>query len=454
MAYEFLLPAFLAVALLIAAGGFELIRIERRGADCLSIFWVIFALQCLIPLALVAVLYLFSPNGLRSDNEFFDRVYSVAGWVELSIVACFAAISLAVTYAAYGLVLERLRPSEGNNEQRLIRINIPVYLSVVGLGLLSGAVLLRSFGGGLLDGYQSLVLFRNQDQSIERGFLNANLFSLTQTFLFIAMLGPFVTGRGDRVSRLWPAWLPLILIFALLAVSRRAVLIPIVFALFVLMLKSGRLRILPLALLAAAVAPVIVFGKTLLAFLAGQAAEPSFDPDAAVKYLLLLASDAGITIVESLATLSLIDLPYRLGIDHLFSALRRIPSGTMGYESHFLPDRIVRHTTEVFLAKDALDIPPGWFGQMWLDFGIFGPIVYGILVGTMLGWVEAKRRSFVNDWHAAAFFSLVAFMFALPVNTGSLDYIFSVDIIALGLLVALFVRTRSRGGAVLTAAAP
>lgn len=442
MVTAFLFPTLLALMVAGAVALFEVVRINRGGPDSLTLFMLIFAIQCLFPMTCLALLYFFSPSGLVTGNPFFDRVYEFVGPVELSLVIAFAGSFAAFTYLSYAVVFAGLNPLMRRLPLGRIGVRLPLYVIIVVVGLLSGLYLILSFGGGLVEGYRSLILFRNLDPGIERNFVNANLFSLTQTFLFIGMLAPFVAGRDGRIARTWPLWMAVVVVLALFGVSRRAFFIPIIFFMLVIVLRGGRVGIVFLALASMFAGLVVVFGKTLLAAIAGSGGELEIDAGSAATYLLLFVSDVGITVVESLATLVMIELPYRFGIDHLFSILRRIPSGAMGFETPFLPERIVRHSTEVFLSPDALDIPPGLFGQMWIDFGILGPVFYGIAAGALFGWVEAVRRSFANDWPAAALFSLLVFVLALPVNSGSLDFTFSVDIFVLALLCLAFIRVR------------
>lgn len=439
---EFLLPAIVALATVLGTGLAELERCARRGADVFTLFLVIVALQCLVPIAGLSLYFLFARAPVSTGNEFFDRVYSMTGPVELSLVAAFALLFVAFSYLGFRFAFERLRPVYERASPRSLGVDPMWYSLVVALGLLAGSWLLLSFGSGWFGGYRSLVQFRNLDPNIERNFVNANLFSLTQTFLFIGMLAPFVMGRDGRFSRAWPFWILIVAVLASFGVSRRALFIPVVFLLFVVLLRRSRVSVVGVALTAVFSAIVVMLGKAILADFAAGAQTIEVDRAPLGSYFLLFVSDLGITVVESLATLASIDLPYRFGIDHLFSVLRRIPSGMMGFESAFLPERIVRYSTEVFLGPDAPDVPPGLFGQMWLDFGVLGPALYGIFTGVVLGWVEALRRSFRNDWSAAALFALLVFVLALPINTGSLDFTFSVDIFALVFLCVLFLRVR------------
>ena len=63
------------------------------------------------------------------------------------------------------------------------------------------------------------------------------------------------------------------------------------------------------------------------------------------------ASETGISVVESVGTIELIDLPPRLGSDHILSMMRIFPERTLGFEVDW-PERIVRISTSVLHAPD------------------------------------------------------------------------------------------------------
>src|SRR5690606_13441498 len=98
-------------------------------------------------------------------------------------------------------------------------------------------------------------------------------------------------------------------------------------------------------------------------------------------------SEIGITLTESLGTISLLEMPPRYGIDHLMSVAQRFPEGALGFVIDF-PERIVRISTAIFDDPWGADLPPGFMGQMWLDFRVLGPIVWGAVMGLQVGVVQ------------------------------------------------------------------
>jgi hypothetical protein len=153
---------------------------------------------------------------------------------------------------------------------------------------------------------------------------------------------------------------------------------------------------------------------------------------------LRAASEVGFTIVESVGSINLLHLPPRFGVDHLLSVLREIPTAHRWLGD--LPPRIVRLSTEAFATSFDEDIPPGLFGQMWMDFRIFGPVVWGLLLSVQMSVVQHVFARTVRTRQAVALFTLVTFVVALPMTTGTYDFTFNYDIYALALCILLTFR--------------
>jgi hypothetical protein len=120
----------------------------------------------------------------------------------------------------------------------------------------------------------------------------------------------------------------------------------------------------------------------------------------------------------------------------------------LGWDFNF-PERIVRISTEAFADPYAQDIPPGLFGQMWLDFRVLGPAVWGVMFGLQVALVQVLFEKTQKTLQSCAVFVLIIFVVALPIGTGSFDFTFSVDIIALALSLAMCVRFQRAGNPVL-----
>lgn len=423
-----------------AALAFEWERSRGRNFDSFSIFLAIFFLQCLGPGAIIyTCLALHGGGPIELGNTFFDRVFgAVNGW-HLLLVLVFMGAFLVISWLTYRAMLPAGYPPAGPDYR--LSIARPALKFIVVLGLISGAVLLYALGGSLEEGYRALARFRNSDPEIVRTFLTANLFSLTQTFLLIGFLGLFLADRWRVVSPRFFAWAAIVGIFALLCVSRRSLLIPAILVLFTLMLAGRRPKFWQMAALGLAGATVIFGGKQFYSYLARDVEQVVLPSRGPLKDTLYVASDLGITVTESIGTVALIDLPPRLGVDHVWSVLRRIPEGAVGIEDPF-PERIVRHTTAVFMGSEDQDIPPGWMGMMWLDFRWFGPVIYGLIFGAGLAIIERARWRCVIDLQASAVFALGLFVYCLPLNSGSMDFTFSVDMMILALLIFFVLRLK------------
>lgn len=425
---------FLGVGVLVG----EYARTRGRRFDSFSVFLAIFSLQCLGPSVVIFTCLAWNADRpISLENTFFDRVYSVVEGRHVFLVLSFMAAFLAFTWLTYRAVVS----STGYRPRFRLRLDARTVKFLVTLGFVSGGVLLFTLGGSLRQGYHALVRFRNSDPEIVRTFVTANLFSLTQTFLLIGVLGLFLARRWRMVSPTFFSWAIIVGALALLCVSRRSLLLPPILFLFTVMLAGRRPKFVQLAALALLGGTVLFGGKQIFSYLAQNVNEvslPSRDP---LGNSLYVASDLGITVTESLGTVALIDIPPRWGVDHLWSVLRRIPEGAVGFDDPF-PPRIVRRSTEIFSSAEDQDIPPGWMGMMWLDFRWFGPVIYGMVFGAGLAFIERGRRRCEVDLQASAVFAVGLFIYCLPVNTGSLDFSFSVDVIFLVVLVALALRLK------------
>ncbi len=165
------------------------------------------------------------------------------------------------------------------------------------------------------------------------------------------------------------------------------------------------------------------------------------------------ASDIRITITESLGTISMIDIPPRLGTDHALSVMQRFPEGILGLDIEW-PTRIVRISTETFADEWTVDMPPGLLGQMWLDFRVFGPLIWGLAFGLQIGILQYGWQRMRPSRQSAAVFFMLTFVVALPLNSGSYDFTFSVDIIAAVIVLFFVVRLNRETAPPLSSQAP
>jgi hypothetical protein len=189
--------------------------------------------------------------------------------------------------------------------------------------------------------------------------------------------------------------------------------------------------------------PLVAFGKEILAAISygGDAEVVANTYESLTRAVLRTSSDIGITVTESLGTLSMIDMPPRFGIDHLISVAQRFPDGALGLDFDF-PERIVRISTAIFANDWAADIPPGLMGQMWLDFRVLGPLVWGLLLGAQVGVLQFLYERTTRNLQSTAVFFVLTFIVALPLNSGSFDFTFSIDIFVI--IAVLFFCTRIR----------
>lgn len=424
---------------------FERGRTRSSGPDLLSLFLFIFTVQIVVPgIFITAVIAAFGGT-INTNNSFFDRVYSQLSLFEPITTLIFSGWFVFSLYAGWltaSKIMNRWMGQKFGEQKRVHCSSLRLTLVML-LGLGGMWILLMALGGSLFESYQNLILFRAQDEGIERTCLTANLFYSAQTFALISILGLFIYDSRRYLCSKKLFALSCILIFGFMCASRRALAIQtlLIYFVFVLMNKKWYFYrfILPMT---AVFFPVIAFGKGFLAKLATiNVSDVNFlnliDQNLFSSFLRGM-SDIGISLVESWATLIYLDLPLRFGVDHLLSVARIIPVGFLfGWTKDFLPERIVRISTEHFLSSTELDIPPGLIGQMWLDFGFFGPIIWGLAFGLLIGFAQSYIKRFVRTYELTVLSVLLLFVIALPINTGSFDFTFSVDIFLLFILLAI-----------------
>lgn len=443
-------PAYLAVALLYALFALAVLVVELRRtrgsrADATSIFVALALLQCCLPaIALYAMLPFVNPQ-VPTGNGVLDRILQSANPTSALLVLAMTVWFIVFFYAS--LAVGRL--ALGSDAPARVRGGLIVSVSPerlllvltggLGLTLLSFWLL----GDNLLSRYANLILLRAGYEGIERNALNANAFSLTQTWSWLSVLALFCV--RERWGRRWLWWICLVtaVIFAALGASRRGLFLPLVLGYLTLVLHDGRWRLrwivgslVPLVLL-------IAFGKqafSALAYSGGFETVTGYY-QSWTSAVLRAATEIGLTVVESLGTLSFLDLGMRFGVDHLLSIAQRFPEGVLGLDFNF-PERIVRLSTAAFADPTAQDLPPGLVGQMWIDFRILGPVVWGIVFGLQMSVLQHLFERTRRSLQSAGVFMLLVFVVSLALNTGSFDFTFSTDIFAVLFVLMVCVRVR------------
>lgn len=412
---------------------FERYRVRgQHGADTLTLFLFIYYIQVLIPVFIFLCNFIFFGNVAITENFFFDKVLVNVNEIVLCAVSNTSLFFFLLLYFFTIVIFFKFDIKSLNVRARLIpRKTVIVGINI--LGLLSGFFLVYflSNGDGVWAGYANLISFRSLDVEIERNFVNANLFSLTQAFLLFSFILLFCLAKEVSTGYIGRRkYLLFILIFVMAAfcVSRRSLLIPVLLWIMTIMLLTGRVRLFSYFKLILPLAFLIFAGKDFLSFISGARSQPFIDSKVELwPFIIKVACDIGITNVESFATFLYMNDYIRFGQDHIYSILQRIPDGILGFDIG-LPERIVRVSTEIFTDKNQADIPPGFIGQMWLDFRWFGPLIYSIVFSFFIFIIEYARRRIVVDAVSCAFFSVIIFIFCLPLNSGSLDFNFSIDI--------------------------
>lgn len=441
-----MLVAFGYALLALAIVQIEFRRTRGRGIDATTVFIGLCMIQCCIPGIAIYSFLPFVDRAAPTGIDAFDRVYHAMDPTLAFAVLLLTAWFILFIYIGSGLgrlILSGERFGGRKPSSFVISVSLQRTFVVLGFGMLLTLLSFYLLGDSLPVRYANLILLRAGAPEIERTALNANAFALTQTWEFLAILAIFTAyetkGRGA-------AWLIAVLftvIFAVLGVSRRALFLPIVLCYFAISLQRGKFHLKWIAITAVPMLLLLAYGKEILASVAfGIDVETvSSNYQSMASAMLRAFSDSGLTIIESVGTLAFLHLDPRFGIDHVLSMLQRFPEGMLGWDFNF-PERIVRVSTTAFADANAQDIPPGIVGQMWLDCRILGPVVWGLAFGLQVSVLQALFAHTRRSYQSAAAFVLLAFVIVLPINTGSFDFSFNVDMIALVVALAFCVTVR------------
>lgn len=445
MSFSFVVFSMISLAVAIL----EFARTKRTGPDLLSFFILMFAVQILIPGIAISLILAAAPPPV-TGLPFFDRLYGDLSAAEVLISAALTTFFVFSLYIAFLATTGGWRRAYRPPTMSITLHRGRVWL-VVAIGLLSSLILLgRLSPNGFWEGYRALILFRAQDPSVYKpSFLTANLFALTQTFALFSIFTITATYKSRRL-RTFSCALAVVALLGVMTASRRGIALQAILVCFTFMLARKIWYVGIATTLFAICFPLLVFGKSFLALLAtgrtfAEIVEVLAGADVVGSFLAGM-SYLGMTLTSSWATLMYLDIPTRFGADHLLAALRFLPLGVLGYdESTLFPERIVRMSTAALLGEDQLDIPPGLLGAMWLDGWVFGPIVWGGLYGAVIGLMQSAYNRFENSIEAAGVFVILLFVVALPLNTGSLDFNFSVDMLFLLIFTGFAVKVRKCG---------
>jgi hypothetical protein len=408
----------------------EYARIRRYGPDLFTVF----------PGIILTAAMDLSRGGFDTGVPFINRVLNDVGLYEALLVLVLLCLFVFSLYFTWFWVHSQV------NLQRNCVPKIRIYVSrwrwflVMLIGLTGMWVLLKELGS-----YNNLVLFRIDSSHLNRNFVTANLFSLTTTFMTLAVVG-LMMFWGKKISTNFLFSLTSASVFALMTVSRRAFGIIILLVLFTFILAKKRFYITKIIVPTALIyVPIIIFGKKVL-WLLSQNADVGISTIIAVhgglfSGLLLFVANIGTPTIESWAALLYLDIPMRFGVDHLLSIARRIPDGILGLDLGF-PERIVRISTEAFVGPGRQDIPPGLVGQMWLDYGFLGPIFWGIAFGLVISFLQVLYNRTEKDLAVVSLFAIAVYTAGLPINSGTFDFVFSVNVIFLVIFIFFIIKIK------------
>ena len=432
-----------------------IVAVERRRVrrqkkyDFLTLFWILFVLQAVVPPLIVTAILGFHGNDVDTDVGLYNRILhdltpSVAlGTLMLSvlfwIVVCASWFALKKAYIGSEL------PSNYRFTQALKPYSW-ITVMVVGVALMT--FMLVELGGGIY-GLRQVVLLRNGLVPDASATVIHLYFGFTQAFAFISLLGVACYAARRNYLRM-TACLIIAIFFGVMTIIRREILLEFIFLYLTYVLLAGRLRLGYLVVIAVVFLPIVLYGKNALNLFS---ATGTFSISGAIAWapehnlwssILQIFSDIGRTVTDSWATLLYLNLPPRYGLDHVLSVIRMFNGNTLGLNLD-LPERIVQISTVAFRQTawvPGSDEPPGLMGQMWLDFRAFGPIVWGVTFAFQLATLQRIYNRCRKTPEIVTLYVILFYILSLVTNTGSYDFTFSYDWVALVLLSLVVCRTR------------
>lgn len=434
-----LLISLLYIVLLVIVYFVERKRTKGWDIDPLFVCVLFGAIYLLVPGMVIHLVLWLGDQNISTGVYFFDRVYRDLDYLTSLTVFVFTSLFFV---GLYFTILNITPQKQTGEKKRRYEILAKDYVSLLIAVVLLLALVRFSInlGSGVDEILASLVLFRNNWDDPTKSAFDANMYSLTQAIAWyscVMFVVYFVRKRYLLVS-LFGA---VMLFSTALQVSRRAILFIIIIVMLVYIHEKKRLPILVIVSVLPFAVFWIAYGEELFGMLAWNT---SFEDvmgqyNGAAGQLLRAFSEVGISQVQSLATLLYIDLPPRLASDHFLSLFRFFPERTLGINIEW-PERIVRYSTRIFIDSNSNDVPPGLMGQSWLDFRVFGAFIFGCFIGMQARALTYFQSIIVPSTFRAAFFSTMAIIIAMPINSGTYDFFFSVDIMAVVVLLLVSAR--------------
>lgn len=450
-----MLLGFLYLMFALAIIAYELNREKTILIDQLSVASIFYLANIVVPAVLIHMILdtgsvkAYSVAHLQLVDIYYHLVQPIDKWIVL-LGSIIAYLGLVIGYKYF--------ECRGLPKQKaVIRTEAPLRVTWIILFFVFCGLMLV-YGNSLMPGdpIEGLLLstyFRSEDPfyAFERNVVNANIYSSIHAFLLVSVLGYALSDEKRRGAFVFLALtFCFVLIDAIASGARRILLIAAIIIYMYIANRSGKYKIYYLLPVLLVSGPLLYFGKPILRNLTDFDADLIVGSDVTfLQQALTAAYETGIGHVESLGTLTFYDGIPRFGLDHVFSVLRRIPFGTFGLEKPW-PERMVRIATE-YLTGDptAQDVPPGYIGQCWIDLPFIGFFIFPALHGAVFALVERGFKSI--DLPKSPFYLMVylivGYIVALPFNSGSLDFIFSVDIVLAGLLILLLHFTNARARA-------
>ena len=429
--------SFLYIFLALAVGIKERLRISQTGIDPLTIIVTFAFIYIVMPSIVIHSIMGFYGDSVQTNIYFFDKVLFKINFFDSILIFLLTSIFI---FGLYSFANQK-NVNSLQTDSATIQYNKKAAAIITTVIFIVCAKFFIDLGEDFSERYSELIKFRSLDLNSNRTFFSANAFSLAQTLAWLsaAMFYISVSRRNKWLSILYFC----IMMFGIFLMgSRRSIIFAVLIIYFCTIIYGKKFKFSKIIWTIPPFIVWIAFGKEILGSVVYSVdTDVVLNQYSSVPSLLLRAfCDIGITQLSSFAVMQHFDLNLRFGVDHLLSVLRRFPEGMLGFEIEW-PERIVRITTENFTSADDADIAPGLIGQSWFDFPVIGAFFWGALIGFQIRLLNRWSFKYTSTPEKNALITLLCVVIALPLNTGSFDFTFSIDIIILAVALMCIFRT-------------
>src|SRR5579864_1927716 len=191
MGGDYFLVSLGYIFLTIGVGVFEARRIRASGPDTISVFIVLFIVQCCLPGIVIYACLPLVEGPSPTDVGAFDRIFAAADFpaalLVLGLTAWFAFFFYFFTALSGRFLRNFFRPAPPGDLRLVLTGSAPRLLAVLVFGFALSVASFYVLGSSLVERFTKLILYRAGDPNVQGSLLNAYGFALTQTWAWLCL---------------------------------------------------------------------------------------------------------------------------------------------------------------------------------------------------------------------------------------------------------------------------